>query len=86
MFRPYVIFNTLGCAFLIVGLIPFISFGVHWLSGNSRGHLQSLIFGSSMLIGAFLSFTLLVISDLLRTNRILAEDQLERIKEIQYKK
>ncbi len=86
MFKPYFIFNTLGFTFLIIGSIPFISFGVHWLNGNSRGHLQSLIFGSSMLVGALLSFTLLVISDLLRTNRILVEEQLERIKEIQYKK
>jgi glycosyltransferase involved in cell wall biosynthesis len=86
MFRPYIIFNTLGFIFLIIGLIPFISFGIHWLNGDSQGHLQSLIFGSSMLVGALLSFTLLVISDLLRTNRILIEDQLERIKEIQYKK
>lgn len=86
MFKPYLIFNTLGFTFLILGLIPFINFGIHWLSGNSRGHLQSLIFGSSMLVGALLSFTLLVISDLLRTNRILLEDQLERLKEIQYKK
>jgi len=33
-----------------------------------------------------LSFALLIIADLLKTNRILLEDQLERIKEIQYKK
>jgi len=39
-----------------------------------------------MLVGALLSFALLVIADLLKTNRILLEDQLERIKEIQYKK
>jgi hypothetical protein len=86
MFKPYVIFNTLGVTFLIVGIIPFVSFGIHWLGGNGRGHLQSLIFGSSMLVGALLSFALLVISDLLRTNRILIEDQLERLKELQYKK
>jgi glycosyltransferase involved in cell wall biosynthesis len=86
MFKPYVIFNTLGFTFLIVGIIPFVSFGIHWLDGNGRGHLQSLIFGSSMLVGALLSFALLVISDLLRTNRILIEDQLERLKELQYKK
>jgi len=38
-----------------------------------------------MLVAALLSFALVVISDLLRTNRILLEDQLERIKEIQYR-
>jgi hypothetical protein len=39
-----------------------------------------------MLVGALLSFSLMIISDLLRTNRVLLEDQLERLKEMQYGK
>ena len=86
MFKPHVVFTSLGIFFLVIGLIPFINFAVLWLYGSSRGHIQSLIFGSSMLLGSLLSFALLIISDLLRTNRILIEDQLERTKEIQYQK
>jgi glycosyltransferase involved in cell wall biosynthesis len=86
MFKPYILFNTLGIIFLIAALIPFINFGIHWFHGETRGHIQSLIFGSSMLVGALLSFALLGISDLLRINRTLVEDQLERTKEMQYKK
>ena len=37
-----------------------------------------------MAVAALLSFALGVLSDLQRTNRILLEEQLERIKEIQY--
>ena len=85
MFKPYVVFATLGFLFLAVGLIPFVNFAISLFHGSSRGHIQSLIFGSSMLLGSLLSFALLIISDLLRTNRILIEDQLERIKQIQYK-
>jgi len=85
MFKPHVIFVTLGTIFLILGLIPFVRFLIFALIGEGEGHLQSLIFGSSMLVGSLLSFALLVIADLLKTNRILLEDQLERIKEIQYK-
>jgi glycosyltransferase involved in cell wall biosynthesis len=85
MFQPHVIFVTLGVIFLIAGGIPFIRFLVFMLIGEGAGHLQSLIFGSAMLVGALLSFALLVIADLQKTNRILLEDQLERIKEIQYK-
>jgi glycosyltransferase involved in cell wall biosynthesis len=84
MFRPYVLFNFIGVVLLIAAAIPFINFGVHVLEGDTRGHIQSLIFGSAMLVGSLLSFALLGISDLLRINRILVEDQLERIKEIQY--
>lgn len=86
MFRPYVIFLTLGVLFLVIGLIPFVRFGVLFLMGDAGGHIQSLIFGSAMLVGALLSFALLVIADLLRINRTLLEEQLERIKDIQYKK
>jgi hypothetical protein len=86
MFKPYILFNTLGVIFLIAALIPFVNFGIYYLQGDSDGHVQSLIFGSSMLVGSLLSFALLGISDLLRINRTMVEDQLERTKEMQYKK
>lgn len=86
MFKPHAIFLTLGIVFLVAGIIPFIRFLIFTLQGDGDGHLQSLVFGSAMLVGALLSFALLVIADLLKTNRILLEDQLERIKEIQYRK
>lgn len=86
MFRPHVIFVTLGVLLAIAGVVPFARFLIFYLSGDSHGHIQSLIFGSAMLVGALISFALLVIADLQKTNRILLEDQLERLKEIQYKK
>lgn len=86
MFKPHVIFVTLGVVFLVAGIIPFVRFLIFFFMGESAGHIQSLIIGSAMLVGALLSFALLVIADLQKTNRILLEDQLERLKEIQYKK
>ena len=86
MYKPYIAFNALGILFAIAGVIPFINFGLAVLRGDSDGHVQSLVFGSAMLVGALLSFALLIISDLLRINRTLIEDQTERLREIQYKK
>ena len=86
MYKPYIAFNSLGILFSIAGLIPFINFGISWIHGTTSGHIQSLVFGSAMLVGALLSFALLIISDLLRINRTLIEDQTERLREIQYKK
>lgn len=86
MFKPHVLFVTAGVSFLVLGLVPFIRFIILYAMGRDGGHLQSLIFGTALLVGALFCFALLIISDLLRTNRILLEDQLERIKEIQYKK
>lgn len=86
MYKPHVIFVTLGFIFLLLAAIPFVRYIVYFLFIDGRGHLQSLIFGSSMLVISLISFALLIISDLQHTNRILLEDQLERLKEIQYKK
>ncbi len=85
MFRPNVVFVTLGSIFLISGLIPFMRYAILMVTDSKGDHIQSLIFGTAMLVAALLSFALVVIADLLRTNRILLEDQLERIKEIQYR-
>ena len=84
MFKPHTVFVSIGLFFLVLSLIPFIRFLYFFMIGQGAGHLQSLIFGSSMLVGALLSFALLIIADLLKTNRILLENNLERIKEIQY--
>lgn len=86
MFKPHVIFVSLGTTLLVLGLIPFVRFLIFAAVGEGGGHLQSLIFGTAMLVGAVVSFALLVIADLQKTNRILLEDELERLKELQYKK
>lgn len=86
MFKPHVIFATLGTILLVGAIIPFARYFYFLLSGEGAGHIQSLIFGSALLTGSLFSFTLLVIADLQKTNRVLLEDQLERIKELQYRK
>jgi hypothetical protein len=86
MFKPYVIFATLTVLFGVAAAIPFVRFLVLWVTrADTAGNVQSLIFGSIMSVAALLSLALGVISDLLRTNRILIEEQLERIKELQYR-
>jgi glycosyltransferase involved in cell wall biosynthesis len=85
MFKPHVIFTWLGVFLLALGLFPFVRFSVFWLQGTEGGHVQSLVFGTAFLVGSLLSLALGVISELLRTNRILLEEQLERLKELQYR-
>jgi glycosyltransferase involved in cell wall biosynthesis len=84
MFKPYTLFVTLGVLFFVAGIVPFVRFLVLTIEGDPGNHIQSLIFGTTMLVGSLLSFALLVIADLLRTNRVLLEDTLERVKEVQY--
>ncbi len=83
MYKPMVLFTTLGALLFAGALIPFIRFLVLLEFGhNSSGvhHLQSLIAGSVLMIAAVLVFALGVIADLIRINRILTEDSLEQQK------
>jgi glycosyltransferase involved in cell wall biosynthesis len=87
MYQPLALFLSLGFFFLILGLIPFAHF--LWLTVTIRSqfgahHLQSLIAGAVLLIASFISFTLGVIADLVRINRLLLEDILERQKRYDY--
>lgn len=85
MYKPYVLFLTLGVLLLVLGLIPFAKFGYDYLTQRTSivfgpHHLQGLIIGSVLLVGSFISFTLGVIADLIRINRLLIEQVLEEVK------
>lgn len=84
MFKPHFIFGLLGSALMIAALIPFVRFLYFWVTGDGSGHIQSLVFGTALMVGSLLSFALLVIADLQRINRVLLEDTLERAKALQY--
>lgn len=84
MYKPYVLFAWLTTFFGVLGLIPFVRYGVLWLGDREGGHLQSLLLGSLLLIIAFMSLMLGVVADLIRTNRILIEDNLEHTKRARF--
>lgn len=81
MYKPYMVFGTLGVTLFFLGLIPFARFVILSLEdGSTGGHIQSLLVGSLLMITAFLCLVLNVIADLIRINRILIEDNLEQTK------
>lgn len=84
MFKPWTIFALLGTVFGVLGAIPFVRYAILVATDDNGDHFQSLILGTLLLIGALLSLALGVLSDLQKTNRILIEDQLERLKEHTY--
>ncbi|WNB86323.1 glycosyltransferase family 2 protein [Cellulomonas sp. ATA003] len=87
MFKPYVIFASLTLLFGVLAAIPLVRFLLLWVTGgDTSGNVQSLIYGAIMAVAALLSIALGVLSDLQRTNRVLLEDQLERVKEMQYRR
>ncbi|MBN2176316.1 MAG: glycosyltransferase family 2 protein [Demequinaceae bacterium] len=84
MYRPWTVFAWLTALFGALGIAPFLRFVLLRLIGDEGNHLQSLVFGGAMIVAALLALALGILSDLLKTNRILHEDHLERIKELQY--
>ena len=84
MFKPHVPLGWMAAITGVLGAVPFIRFLIYWFQGQGSGHVQSLIFGSAMLVASLLSLALLVLADLQKTNRILLEESLERTKELQY--
>jgi len=86
MYKPQVTFGSLGGSLFILGLIPFARFIYFAISeGTTRGHIQSLLIGSLLMIAAFLCLVLGIIADLIRINRILIEDNLEQTKRNRFK-
>lgn len=84
MYKPMAFFGALGLLSLVIGLIPFIRYAILLIVDANGQHLQSLLFGTVFLGSALICVALMVVAELLRSNRILAEDQLERTKELQY--
>ncbi len=85
MYKPYVIFTFLAAVFGAIGIIPFARWAFFQIADkHPGGHLQSLLFGAVLLIVAFLSVIIGIISDLIRTNRMLIEDTLEHTKKMRF--
>lgn len=82
MYRPYALFLTAGGILFVLGLFPFGRFLWGFFDAHPGGHIQSLIFGSVLMMGALLCFALGVIADLIRMNRLITEKQLELTKRI----
>ncbi len=85
MYRPYALFVGVGVVLLIAGAVPFIRFLILQSLDDQGRHIQSLILGTVFFTGAFLSFVLGVLADLIRINRRLHEETLEQIRAQRFK-
>lgn len=84
MFKPWTVFAWMTALLAVAGLAPFARYAILVLQDTPGNHIQSLILGSAFLVGAALSIALGVLSDLMKTNRVMQEEVLERTRELQY--
>jgi glycosyltransferase involved in cell wall biosynthesis len=86
MYKPYMVFTSLGGILFLAGLIPFARFIYFSVNDEGSGHIQSLLVGSLLMIAAFLCVVLNIIADLIRINRVLTEDNLEQTKRLRFER
>jgi len=88
MYRPYVVFISLAVFLGLLGLIPFGRYMYFFVFKHAEagGHIQSLLLGSVLMVGGFVSLAMGVIADLTRINRTLLEDNLEQTRRNRFDK
>ncbi len=84
MYRPLTFFSMLGMIPFIGGLILGIRFLVYLSIGQGGGHVQSLIFASTLLLLGFMTFVLGLQADIIASNRKLLEDIQYRVRRLDY--
>lgn len=87
MYRPLIFFTSLGSVLLVLGLVPFVRYLILIASGHGAGagrHIQSLLAGGVLVLGALITYSLGVIADLIRINRVLIEDSLVHHKRMRF--
>ncbi|BDZ65785.1 glycosyltransferase family 2 protein [Agromyces mangrovi Wang et al. 2018] len=86
MFKPFVFFAWIAAIMFAGAMIPFVRYLVliTLFAEDAGQHIQSLLLGVALLVGALLAFALGVLADLMRTNRVLLEENLEYTKVLRY--
>lgn len=84
MHEPLKVFVIPGATLLALSLIPFVRYMVLIVGSDNPGqHVQSLLLGVALFTAGLLFVVLGVIADLIKTNRIISENILERVKRLE---
>ena len=83
MYKPLRIFLGIGATVTLVGAAPMFRFLLFAFRGESEGHIQSLVIGSSLLVVGSLVMALGVMADLIRGNRVMLEQVLLKMREME---
>jgi glycosyltransferase involved in cell wall biosynthesis len=83
MHQPLRVFNVPAAIFALVGIVLFGRFGWFYVTAGGEGHIQSLIVGAVCLLVAMQMLMLGLLADLLRSNRVISERVLRRVRNIE---
>lgn len=84
MYRPLTFFSVLGLIPFTGGFLIGLRFLIYWLKGSGSGHVQSLIFASTLMLLGFMTFIVGLQADVIANNRKILEDIQYRIRKSEY--
>ncbi len=85
MYRPLTFFSALGSIPFLAGVAIGVRFLVFFFRGAGNGHMQSLIFASTLMLLGFMTFIVGLQADVIANNRKILEDIQYRIRRMDYK-
>lgn len=80
IYEPFRTFIYISLLFFVPGILLLLRYGYYYFLGDSSGHVQSLVIGGVLVMMGLQMLTLGIIADLIKINRRLVEDMLERVK------
>lgn len=83
MYEPLRVFLVAAALAALVGAVVWVRFFIYFVNGKGHGHVQSVIFGSTMLVIAVQLAALGVVADVLAAIRLLLQRTLERVRRLE---
>lgn len=83
MYNPLRAFVSAGMVAFLIGLVPILRFFWFYLQGDGNGHVQSLVIGGVLVLLGVIAAMLGALADLIGRNRNLAEQTLERVRQLE---
>lgn len=84
LYNPLICFLGTGTAILTAGVALNLRYFILFLSGQGRGHVQSLILASVFVMVGMLTIVVGVLSDLISSNRKMLEDIQYHVRRLDY--
>ncbi len=82
LYTPLKVFSIIGSVIFGIGLIISIRFLYFYITGDSSGHIQSLILSAVFMIVGFQIFVIGLMAELIATNRKFLEDIIYQVRKI----
>lgn len=84
MYRPLVFFSVVGAIPFIAGVALMVRFLIFYFNGLGMGHIQSLVFASTLMMIGFMTFIMGLQADIIAANRKLLEDIQFRLRRMEF--